>query len=274
MRAVAPIAGGANNRVFRRRGRGRHVPLKSYFRHPDDPRDRLGTEFAFSRFAWDNGVRCIPQPLACDPRSRPRAVRVRRSAGTLHGTDGRRAARSIRRIDFFRTLNRAKDRPAAAALPRASESCFSLDDHFATVNRRVERLQSIAVGGVVDLAAAAFVETELVPAWRQVLRRAAGRGACGLPLDRPLDAADRCLSPSDFGFHNALLGQRRPAAVHRLRVRRVGRPREADLRLLLPAGRAGAGRAPSTGSPGRRRGTARPRRCTSPGLRCFCRSTG
>ena len=28
--------------------------------------------------------------------------------------------------------------------------------------------------------------------------------ACGLYLDRPLDPADRCVSPSDFGFHNAL----------------------------------------------------------------------
>ena len=26
----------------------------------------------------------------------------------------------------------------------------------------------------------------------------------GLPSERPLDQQDRCLSPSDFGFHNAL----------------------------------------------------------------------
>ena len=65
--AIVPLVGGANNRVFRVETAAGVVLLKSYFRHPDDPRDRLGTEFAFARFAWDHGVRCIPQPLACDP---------------------------------------------------------------------------------------------------------------------------------------------------------------------------------------------------------------
>ncbi|HYH68316.1 MAG TPA: hypothetical protein VD866_26725, partial [Urbifossiella sp.] len=102
-------------------------------------------------------------------------------------------------------LHAAKNRVEAGDLPRASESCFSLDDHFATVARRVERLRAIPVGGVTDVAAAAFVDTELAPAWRTVLNRArAAAAACGLYLDRPLDPADRCVSPSDFGFHNAL----------------------------------------------------------------------
>src|SRR5207248_5946577 len=67
VRAVAPMAGGKNNRVYRVEAAAGVALLKSYFRHPDDPRDRLGTEFAFSRFAWGAGVRCIPQPLAADP---------------------------------------------------------------------------------------------------------------------------------------------------------------------------------------------------------------
>jgi len=50
------------------------------------------------------------------------------------------------------------------------------------------------------------VESELVPAWREVRAGledvSRSEPAC---FDVPLDAADRCLSPSDFGFHNALL---------------------------------------------------------------------
>src|SRR5690606_29731653 len=102
--------------------------LKSYFRHPDDPRDRLAAEFAFARFAWDGGVRCIPQPLACDPAAGLGLFEFVFGAG-LHGTAAGEAAVD-QAIDFFRTLNRAKGRPAAAALPAASEACFSLDDHF------------------------------------------------------------------------------------------------------------------------------------------------
>ena len=62
VRAVVPLSGGANNRVFRVEAASGVALLKSYFRHPDDPRDRLGTEWAFTSFAWDNGVRCIPRP--------------------------------------------------------------------------------------------------------------------------------------------------------------------------------------------------------------------
>jgi hypothetical protein len=50
-----------------------------------------------------------------------------------------------------------------------------------------------------------FVAEELAPAWQSVLAAArAHAAAAGLTHDRPLDPADRCVSPSDFGFHNAL----------------------------------------------------------------------
>lgn len=204
VRAVAPMVGGANNRVFKLEAAAGTYLLKSYFRHPDDPRDRLGTEFAFSRFAWDSGVRCIPQPLACDPAAGLGLFEFV-FGHSLRGTSAGEAAVD-QALDFYRTLNRAKAAPAAASLPRASESCFGLGDHFETVNRRVERLQSIAVGGQVDVAAASFIHAELVPAWRQVLATArAAATAHELQSDQPLDPGDRCLSPSDFGFHNALL---------------------------------------------------------------------
>src|SRR5262249_28106137 len=59
----------------------------------------------------------------------------------------------------------------------------------------------------VDGQAAALVATELVPAWEGVAARAARRAEeLGMAADEEIRAADRCLSPSDFGFHNALLG--------------------------------------------------------------------
>ena len=204
VRAVAPMAGGANNRVFRLETDDAAFLLKSYFRHPDDPRDRLGTEFAFSQFAWTHGVRCIPRPLACDPIAGLglfEFVYGRSMKGTVAGEPAVDQA-----IEFFRTLNRSRHRPEAGKLPRASESCLSLDDHFSTVGRRVERLQSIAGNAEVDRAAVECVERELVPAWRQVLIAARADAASHyLSTDVPLTGGERCLSPSDFGFHNAIL---------------------------------------------------------------------
>jgi hypothetical protein len=204
VRTVTPLIGGANNRVFRVEAAAGSALLKAYFRHPDDPRDRLGAEWAFSRFAWESGVRCIPQPLACDPTAGLGLFEFVYGK-SLHGSVAGEAAVD-QAIEFFRAVNRARSSPAAAALPSASESCFSLDDHFATVDRRVGRLKSIPVGGVSDVAAAGFVEAELVPAWGRVLAEARSAAArLGLKADHPLGPADRCVSPSDFGFHNALL---------------------------------------------------------------------
>jgi hypothetical protein len=57
-----------------------------------------------------------------------------------------------------------------------------------------------------DPGANEFVRRELLPEWERV------RAACeadardsGLSLDRALDLTARCASPSDFGFHNALV---------------------------------------------------------------------
>jgi hypothetical protein len=200
VRAVIPLAGGANNRVFRVETPTAVALLKSYFRHPDDTRDRLGAEWSFATFAWENGVRCIPQPLAADPAAGLALFEFvfgRSLRGSVAGEPSVDQA-----VEFFRTLNRARQEPGAAALPTASESCFSLDDHLATVARRVEQLTTLPVGNAIDSTARSFAEGELAPAWADVLTTAR---ASAKALGSSLDAANRCLSPSDFGFHNALL---------------------------------------------------------------------
>ena len=197
VRAAVPIAGGANNRVFRVEAAAGPVLLKSYFRHPDDPRDRLAAEWAFSHFAWDAGVRCVPRPVAADPTHGLSLYEFVAGRSLRGGVAGEAAVDQA--IDFFRDLNRARSNPVAAVLPAASEACFTLADHFATVARRVERLAALPVTTPTDAEARAFVEAELVPAWEDL-------HAAASETDEPLAAADRCVSPSDFGFHNAILG--------------------------------------------------------------------
>ena len=197
-----PLDGGKNNRVYRVATGGGHVLLKSYFRHPDDPRDRLGTEFAFARFAWDHGVRCIPQPLACDPAG---------GLGLFEFVVGRRlnagevaADHVTQALDFFVALNYSK--ADAAALPNGSEACFSLEDHFRTIARRVERLKAIEPKTELDREAVEFVGGQFFPVAALAFDTARRQlDAQNLDIETSLDSANRCLSPSDFGYHNALL---------------------------------------------------------------------
>jgi Phosphotransferase enzyme family len=197
VREVVPLAGGANNRAYRVEAESCEVFLKAYFRHPDDPRDRLAAEFAFARFAWASGVRCIPEPLACDPVA---------GLGLFEFAHGRRPtecsdAMIAQAVEFVSDLNASRWRPLAARLPAASEACFSIAEHLGTVARRVDRLTNIA-----DPDAAEFVRNELLPMWEEVHASAVSEASDnGLSLDQPLDLTTRCVSPSDFGFHNALI---------------------------------------------------------------------
>ena len=188
---LVPLTGGANNRVLRVETAAGPAIAKAYFRHPSDPRDRLGAEWAFARFAWAAGVRCVAQPLAVAPAA---------GLGLFAWLDGQAIAEATpARVEqagaFIRALNAARWRPLASRLPIASEACFSLAEHLATVGRRVEHLSTRAEPPAQD-----FARTELLPVWHQV--RDFVRDS-GWALDGILPVTARCVSPSDFGFHNA-----------------------------------------------------------------------
>ncbi|MFO0823442.1 MAG: aminoglycoside phosphotransferase family protein [Gemmataceae bacterium] len=190
---MVPLAGGANNRVYRVETENGDAVLKQYFRHPDDPRDRLGAEFAFSRFAWASGIHCIPEPLISDPDT---------GLGLFEFVHGRRPAEVCandveQAVAFVRELNAARWRPLSSRLSVASEACFSIAEHLGTVARRVERLTSST-----DPEASEFVRRELLPVWETTRSEVSDNA---VSLGRPLEPTERCVSPSDFGFHNALV---------------------------------------------------------------------
>ena len=200
---LEPITGGGNNRVFRVESGGAPVVLKVYFRHPDDPRDRLRADFGFSAFAWGVGARSLPQPLASDRETGMAVYEFvagqKLAPGELTAADVEEAAA------FVRSINEHRADPRASALPQASEACFSIADHLACVSRRLDRLRGIDVGSPIGRDAETIVDRRMRPAWERVAAdvRASAHGG----VDGQLDAGDRCLSPSDFGFHNAV---RRP----------------------------------------------------------------
>jgi hypothetical protein len=200
------LAGGANNQVYCVVTRSSRLVLKAYSTHPQDRRDRLGAEFPFCTFAWKNGIRCVPQPIAADMKDRLAVYEY--VPGRRLRTDEIDAARVREAGRFFARLNRLRERHGACRLPEASEACFSLDAHLALVASRVDRLAQIQVIDAVDRDAVRFVKRDLSPTASAILagaRQQAKRLA--LAPDQPIAQEDRCISPSDFGFHNVL---RRP----------------------------------------------------------------
>ncbi len=194
------LAGGMNNQVFQVKSAGRDdVVLKAYFNDADDTRDRLGAEFAFLQFAAQQGVACVPRPLAQD-RARHLGVYSFAAGRATQAADVTDDA-VAQAIAFLTGLN--ANRAAVPQLPAASEACLSVDQHLATVERRLVRLR--AALGTDDVAqdAAAFLDRDVAPLWSRI-QNAVHAQFKALGVD-PAQTQAPIVSPSDFGFHNALI---------------------------------------------------------------------
>jgi hypothetical protein len=196
--SIEPLASGGNNRVFLVRSGAESYVAKWYFHGSGDGRDRLRSEYAFLEQAWSAGLRCVPQPLASDPARHvalyEHVLGRRLAAGEVD------EARVLEAARFFAALNEPSRRRAAAALPAASEACFSVAEHLAMVDERLARFENLRVESDADRDALAYLG-ELGKAWREQKARILAADA---RPEQALEARWRCVSPSDFGFHNAL----------------------------------------------------------------------
>ncbi len=200
---LEPLTGGGNNRVYLARGSGGPWLIKHYFRDPADVRDRLATEWAFTQFAWNHHIVLPPRPNAMNERAGLAAFEYiagrKLEAGEVR--DGHVAAAA----DFVAALAECRGDADARALPEASEACFSLADHCVCVDRRVARLTALPAEDETDARAQRWVQQALLPAWHATRRDLETAARCLPSWADPLSREQRVLSPSDFGFHNAIL---------------------------------------------------------------------
>lgn len=198
---VSPLPGGRNNRVYRVDGPGGPWLLKRYFSHPGDARDRLGAEFAFLSYAASLGAPQTPRPLAKDRALGAALYEFVQGMPPTAGEIGWEHAEQALR--FAGLLAAGRDAPMALALPEASEAYFSAGAHLEGIGRRVARLEGMKRRCGTDELAWEFCRLRLLPAWERVREQVLCQALAG--EDEELPAAARCISPSDFGFHNTLV---------------------------------------------------------------------
>jgi hypothetical protein len=204
---VTRLAGGRNSQVFRldcADGNGpAHYVAKHYFAIPEDPRDRLQTEYRALEFVRSHGIATVPTPIAMDLDTRCAVYEFapgdRASLRPPAADDLRQA------VELLSSLKAIARHSPADAAGAASEACFSIDAIGANLNARVARLRALPASAPDLVALREFLTKRFAPfldtldTWTdaQAARAHIERGA-----DIPLRA--RTLSPSDFGFHNAL----------------------------------------------------------------------
>jgi len=196
------ISGAGNHRVYRVDGdNGARFALKTYFSGGHDGSARLSAEFQGLSYLWREGLRTIPEPMAAD----------RDAQCALFGWVDGEAVKTPTPADidaacnFVRSLREIARQGAANDLPLAREACLSPDELYRQIVVRRGRLEREASfrSDLSEFLRDSFDDT-LHVAWAKTRE---GLVAAGISPTGDLPVTYRTLSPSDFGFHNAVRGE-------------------------------------------------------------------
>ena len=195
-----PVAGGGNNRVYRVTTDGGPVALKLYPHQDADPRDRLGAETAALRFLERFHVSAVPQVVA-ESREGGMAAYTWVEGSPVSEPVEADIDAALRLLAELRAL---VDAEGAEALPPASASAFAPAEVLRQIEGRLVRLHHASADHPHLVR---FLRDEFVPASAAVAAWARTAYAeAGMDFGAPLAISERTLSPSDFGFHNAVRG--------------------------------------------------------------------
>jgi hypothetical protein len=195
------VGGAGNHRVYRvDGGNGSRYALKTYFSGGHDGSQRLNAEFGGLSYLWRGGLRTIPQPMAADRNAR---------CALFGWVDGEPVAKPTAddidaACDFVADLKALARQNDAADLPLAREACLSADELFRQITARRARLarEGAFRGDLAAFLRHSFDDT-LSVTWARVRR---GLEQAHIAPGFELVQRYRTLSPSDFGFHNAVRG--------------------------------------------------------------------
>lgn len=209
-----PLPGGARAVSSERIGRGGNsrvylvtcddssrYALKAYAGPTMDGRDRLRVEFGALEFLKKKGVKCVPAPVHADFGKR---------LGLYEYIEGEPSLDNFKKFDglgqalnFVEALKKMRGSYGASNLYPAAEACFSVTGLVDSISGRFQRLDAAMNGKHNGLEK--FLSGRAIPSVAQLAKRAEGimeRG--GLSSNGQLPDVLRTLSPSDFGFHNAI----------------------------------------------------------------------
>lgn len=206
----SPLSGGRNNRVYRVDTPAGTFLLKQYYRNGDW--DRLAAESRFLRFCEQAGIGQTPRLIAEDAANGV-ALHSWIDGGyldspCLSGEDIADAAMFAGAL--ARASRRMRERRnAAISIPPARDACLCLEDFFRSPRERVADLEKALLARPerpetpMTREALEFVRETLLPEWERAEKTVA-KAFARSDLIKPFPTESLMVSPSDFGFHNAL----------------------------------------------------------------------
>jgi len=198
------IGGSGNNRVYSLQGdhSNRYV-AKFYFSHSSDKRDRLQVEFTSLSFLWRQGVADIPRPIA---------ISREKSCAIYEFIEGKKiVSENIKdgdiqcAVNFLGRLKNLNSIAYSQNLLPASDACFSIKAIISNIEGRLSRFTPLKEEGQEYTELKSFLRDDFKPfltiltqwVWQRCKVQ-------DISFDAEIPREETTLSPSDFGFHNAI----------------------------------------------------------------------
>ncbi len=200
---IEELRGGMNNRSYSlRTSDGRVLFGKIYKQSLSDYRDRFAHEVKFLSYSEELEGRRTPTLLETDANAKAAILTLEEGALWPDETD---APLEIwnRFLEFLLDLQQKKDLSKAKKMPRAAESCDTLQEHLDLVSKRRNLWLARAKANEVEHELANWIQIELEDAFQKLAKRMISSEL----FRKPISPAALIISPSDFGLHNALFAK-------------------------------------------------------------------
>lgn len=194
------IRAGRNSRVFQVDCESQRTLLVKFYLQPTaDRRSRLEQEWSALQFLTESGLTNVPSPLGFD-ESKQGAVYSYISGDPLQATSEQDIA-SV--VAFIAKLKEISIYSSAAKITSAAEACFTPAQLVENIEQRLHRLQDLPADDELYQRMHSFLNNKFSVEFEKSTATAK-HIFHGRLWTEELPYKFRTLSPSDFGFHNAL----------------------------------------------------------------------
>ncbi len=196
---IEQVGGGRNSQVFiLKDSQCNKRVAKFYYSHPLDQRSRLGTEFKTLQFLWKHHVCCIPKPIIKDDHA---------NCAVYEYVPGIKKNSNLKEVDiiqaakFLKRLKHLKNTESSKEFTDASEAFFSIKGIISNIELRLKKLLALNRSNHNYKDLNIFLKDLFMPSFKRIIVYLKQQD---LDFQQNLSHENRTLSPSDFGFHNAI----------------------------------------------------------------------
>jgi len=195
------IASGRNNLVSKVLYKKKKYIYKKYLKNKGNGirYSRYNSETSFISLLRKKKIKNLPSIIATDSKKQENIFNY------ISGNKIKKITKGdiLQCVNFIKTINKDILKKEYINFKNATEACFSIDHHIQTANNRILLLQKFSKNTGVYKEAKFFINTELKKKLKKI-KKNIYKSFSKKEIAKRLSKKDLILSPSDFGFHNAI----------------------------------------------------------------------